>query len=188
MTAAFTQAWCSAVPRTASAAPNWHHATERWSQRATSSPSASSLIMLYQAIRDSRWSTRALCQRRQGRVSGEMECVWRGSDEMECVWRDSDEMGVCGAGRDSGEMAVCGAGQWRDGVICVTYKVWTWEQKISTLCRNLKHCMDLHTSTHEFENLNFLKKEAFCYVVICLKIEENIKRKTEDDRPKKNLQ
>ena len=52
-----------------------------------------------------------------------------------------------------------------------------------TLCRNLKHCVDLHTSTqffHELENLNFLKKEAFWYIVICLKMEENIKRIRKD--------
>ena len=45
--------------------------------------------------------------------------------------------------------------------VCVTYKVWTWEQKMSTPCRNLKHCVDLHTSTqcfHEWDILNFLKK------------------------------
>ena len=51
---------------------------------------------------------------------------------------------------------------------------------MSTQCRNLKHCVDLHTSTqcfHELDILNFLKEEAFWYVVICLKMEENIKRK-----------
>ena len=51
---------------------------------------------------------------------------------------------------------------------------------MSTQCRNLKHCVDLHTSTecfHELDILNFLKKEAFWCVVICLKMEENIKRK-----------
>ena len=50
---------------------------------------------------------------------------------------------------------------------------------MSTLCRNLKHCVDLHTSTqcfHEFDILNFLKKEAFWYVVICPKMEENIQQ------------
>ena len=60
---------------------------------------------------------------------------------------------------------------------------------MSTLCRNLKHCVDLHTSTqcfHELDNLNFLKKEAFWYVVIRLKMEENIKRKDRDEiRPQK---
>ena len=63
---------------------------------------------------------------------------------------------------------------------------------MSTQCRNLKHYVDLHTSTqcfHELENLNFLKKEAFWYVVICLKMEKNIKRKDWDEiRPKKNFQ
>ena len=45
--------------------------------------------------------------------------------------------------------------------LSVTYEVWTWEQKISTQCRNLKHCVDLHTSTqcfHKLDILNFLKK------------------------------
>ena len=57
-----------------------------------------------------------------------------------------------------------------------------------TLCRNLKHCVDLHTSTHCFHELdiqNFLNKEAFWYVVFCLKMEKNIKRKDWDEiRPK----
>ena len=44
--------------------------------------------------------------------------------------------------------------QWEvpDWRFCVTYKVWTWEQKMSTQCRNLKHCVDLHTSTQCFMN------------------------------------
>ena len=73
---------------------------------------------------------------------------------------------------------------------CVTYEVWTWEQKMSTQCRNSKHCVDLHTSTqcfHEIDILNFLKSKRD--VVICLKMEENIKRKYWDEiRPKNNLQ
>ena len=66
------------------------------------------------------------------------------------------------------------------------------EQKMSTQCRNLKHCVDVHTSTqcfHELDILNFLKKEAFWYVVICLKMEENITReRLRRNPPKNNLQ
>ena len=42
----------------------------------------------------------------------------------------------------------------------------------------------LNTSTHcfhELDILDFLKKEAFWYAVICLKMEENIKRKNWDE-------
>ena len=57
---------------------------------------------------------------------------------------------------------------------------------MSTLCRNLKHCADLHTSTqcfYKLDILNFLKKEAFLYVCtcICLKMEENINQFVSDD-------
>ena len=63
---------------------------------------------------------------------------------------------------------------------------------MSIQCRNLKHCVNLHTSTqcfHELDILSFLKKEVFWFVVISLKMEENIKRKDgEEIRPKNNLQ
>ena len=58
--------------------------------------------------------------------------------------------------------------------------MWTWEQKMSTQCRNLKHCGLNPQCFHELDILNFLKKELFWYVVICLKMEENIKRKDWD--------
>ena len=57
---------------------------------------------------------------------------------------------------------------------CVTYPMWTREQKMSTLCRILRRCVDLTQCFHELENLNFLilKKEAFLvYVVIRRKME-----------------
>ena len=63
---------------------------------------------------------------------------------------------------------------------------------MSTQCRNLKHCVDLHTSTqcfHELDILNFLKSKRFGMLLSVSKWEENIKRKDSDEiRPKNNLQ
>ena len=47
--------------------------------------------------------------------------------------------------------------------VSVTYTMWTWEQKMSTLCRILRHYVDTK-GFHQLENLNFLKKEAFQYI------------------------
>ena len=52
---------------------------------------------------------------------------------------------------------------------------------MSTLCRNLKHCVDFHTSTqcfHELDILNFLKKPRFGMLLSVLKWRRILKEKT----------
>ena len=76
--------------------------------------------------------------------------------------------------------------------------IFVWHTKCGPENKRCPHCVGTWNTVwtypfpqcfHKLHIFSFLKKEAFWYVVICLKMEENIKRKDWDEiRPKKKVQ